>query len=486
MQAFFKVLCNVTVRALTAEKKSYRGETIGNPLGVERIGKLMLQFAIPAIVSNLVNAAYNLIDQVLIGFSVGMLGIAATNIAFPLTSITAATAFLLGSGGASNYSLKLGEGDKDAANKFAVNTISLLAIAGIAIGAFVLIFVKPLVYAFGATETIEPLALTYTTIIAIGMPFGIFTVGASSLIRADGSPRYAMICTVVGAVFNVVIDPIIAFVLKWGLAGLAWSTTIGQMMTAAIALYYFLKKSERISLRNINLLPKLYLTGKTCALGVTACINQLGISVLQITLNNTLRYYGSSSAYGSDIPLGSVGAISKLNVVLMAFTIGIAQGCQPIQGFNYGAKKYDRVKKTLRLALISASLVSTAVFLTFQLFPRQLMFIFGESDPLYLEFAARYLRIFMFMTFLSGIQPIAATFFPAIGKARHGLLISLSRQIVFILPLLLILPVFFGLDGALYAGPASDFAAACVSAFLIVNEMKKITALQRAQISQET
>jgi len=232
---------------MTAVPCDEKLEKIENPLGTKSIGKLMLQFGIPAIVSTLVNAAYNLIDQVLIGNAVGMLGIAATNVAFPLTTLSAAISFLLGTGGASNYNLRLGEGKKDAADAFAGNTLSLLAIIGLAIGAVALMFVHPLIFAFGATNEIEPLALSYTAIVSIGMPFGIFTTGSSALIRADGSPRYAMVCTLIGAVLNLVVDPIIAFVLKWGIVGLAWSTTIGQILTAAICVFYFAKKTKNLS-----------------------------------------------------------------------------------------------------------------------------------------------------------------------------------------------------------------------------------------------
>ena len=452
-----------------------------NPLGTVNPGKLLLQFAIPAIVSNLVIASYNLVDQVIIGNVVGMLGIAATNVAFPLTTISAAVSYLFGTGGAANFSLKLGEGDEKTANKYAGSTLSLLAITGVVISILVLIFINPLVSAFGSTDTVRPYAMTYTAIIAIGIPFGTFTTGASALIRADGSPRYSMWCTLIGAIFNVIGDPIAVFVFNWGIAGVAWATTISQILTAGIAVFYFLRKTKNISIKKENLKPNLKLAKRTCALGLTPCINQLGLTVLQITLNNTLRYYGALSVYGSDIPLSCVGAISKLSVIFTAFTTGIAQGCQPIQGFNYGAKRYDRVKKTLGLALLSASVFSVSAFAAFHLFPRQIMLIFGENDPLYLEFAVHYLRVFMFMVFLSGIQPVAATFFPAIGKGTRGLWISLSRQVLFILPLLLILPLFFGLEGAIFAGPISDFAAACVSTLLIATEVKKMSALQRAQ-----
>jgi len=466
---------------LSAYVNPKRGGGADNPLGTERIGRLMLRFAIPAIVSMLVNALYNLIDQVLIGFTVGMLGIAATNIAFPLTTISTATALLLGIGGASNYNLRLGEGDIEASKRVAGNTLSYLAIAGTAIGAVVLIFTNSLVTAFGSTETVKPLAMSYTFIIAIGVPFGIFTTGACALIRADGSPRFAMVCTLVGAVFNLVVDPIIAFVLRWGLVGLAWSTTIGQIMTAGIAVYYFLAKANNISINRKYITPKPNLLKVICALGISSCINQVAMAIIQITMNNTLRHYGAMSMYGSDIPLGSVGAIAKLNVVFVSFTVGIAQGCQPIHGFNFGAKRYDRVKKTLRLALTAATAVSILVFCAFQLFPRQLMAIFGENDPLYLQFAERYLRIYMFMTFINGVQPITANFFTSIGRAKRGMWVSLTRQILFLLPMLLILPLFFGLDGVMYAGPAADLWAAGLSATLITLEMKRINALQQAQ-----
>ena len=438
----------------------------------------MLRYGIPAIISMLVNAIYNMTDQVVIGNVIGMLGIAATNIAFPLMTISAAIVYLFGSGGASNYNLRLGRGDKEAANAFACNTLSLLAVSGAVIGVAALIFVHPLVIAFGATETVKPMATTYTTIIAIGMPFGIFSTGACYIIRADGSPRYSMVCTLAGAIFNMIADPVTAFVFHWGIAGVAWATTVGQMITACIAVYYFLRKTKNVSIKKSLLLPGIKMAKSISSLGVAACINQLGETVLQVTMNNTLRFYGAMTIYGSDIPLGSVGAISKLNAMHAAITIGIAMGCQPINSFNYGARQYDRVKKTLRLAVTSSGIVSIAVFLLYQLFPRALMFIFGENDPLYLEFSVRYLRVFMLMVFLRGIQPVVATFFPSIGNAKRGTWISMSRQILFIVPLLLILPLFLGLDGALIAGPISDFCAASVSMAFVITEMKKISALQ--------
>ena len=458
-------------------------EPVGNPLGTERVGKLLLRFGVPAITALVINAVYNLVDQIYIGFAVGMLGIAATNVAFPLTAIGGATALLLGVGGASNFNLRLGEGKKEAADRFAGCALALLVILGAVIGVLVLIFIHPILYAFGVTESVRPLAFTYMWITAIGLPFAIFTTGSCTLIRADGSPRYAMVCMLVGAFINLAFDPIVAFVFDWGIAGLAWVTTISQIISAVIALYYVLKKTKTMTLKKEYLRPKAQISKKICSLGVASSTNQLLIAAVQITLNNIMRHYGELSAFGSDITLSVVGAISKINLVFISLTVGIGQGSQPIHGFNYGAKKYDRVKETLRLGLTAASVISIVVFLVFQFFPRQLMVMFGEDDPLYLEFAVRYLRIFMFMTFVNGLQPITFSFFTSIGKATRGMWISLTRQGLFLLPLLIILPIFWGLDGAVYAGPIADFAAACLSGFFIFKELRNISALQRAQVS---
>jgi len=464
--------------------KAANDPTAENPLGTKPIGKLMLQFAIPAIVALMISAIYNLVDQIYIGFAIGMLGIAATNIAFPLVTIGAAIALLLGVGGAANFSLRLGEGKKEEANRFVGSALSLIAISGTIMGVIVLIFVNPIIYAFGVTETVRPLAFTYMRITSLGIPFTVFTTGACYLIRADGSPRYAMICSMVGAVVNLVFDPITAFVFGWGIAGIAWATTVGQIISAIIALYYFVKKSKYMLVKKEYLRPKAQLAKKICALGVASSANQILMATVQIALNNIMRYYGALSVYGSDIPLSCVGAIMKFTVLFFAMTVGIGHGCNPIYGFNYGAKNYDRVKTTLRLAITSASIISITVFLAFQIFPRQLMFIFGEDDPLYLVFAERYMRTYLFMIFASGLQPIMFSFFSSIGKATRGLMISLTRQGFFLLPLLVVLPIFFGLDGAIYAGPIADAAAAVLSVFLVVTEVRKINALQREQAAR--
>lgn len=450
-----------------------------NPLGTEKISGLIIRFSVPAIISMLVNAIYNIIDQIYIGYNVGYLGIAATNVAFPITTVCTAIALLLGIGGASNFNLKLGAGKKEEAGYIAGNTLTLLLVAGTALAAVVLLFLDPLVHLLGATQTVFSMARQYTAITAPGIPFLIFATGACNLIRADGSPNYAMGCMLAGAIFNVIFDPIFMIVLGMGMAGIALATTLGQVLSFCIAIAYLLRRFSSAPLTRRQLRPRFVFGRAICALGAAAFFNQLAMMVVQVTMNNTLRYYGGLSQYGSDIPLAAVGAVSKLSILFLSFPIGIGQGCQPIVGFNYGAKKYPRVKQTYRLAVTIASCFSIGSFLLFQLFPRQLLSVFGTGDELYMAFAVRYLRIFLLMAFVNGIQPVTANFFTSIGKAKMGVLISLTRQILFLLPLILVLPLFWGIDGVIFAGPIADSAAAALSIFLILREMRIITGLEQ-------
>lgn len=456
-----------------------------NPLGTDKIGRLILKFSIPAIISMLVNAVYNIVDQIFIGWSpVGLLGIAATNVALPITTVCTALALLFGVGGAANFNLKLGEGKKEDATRYMGNTMGLMAISGVVLGVLVLLFLEPLMHAFGATPNVLELALAYTAIIAPGIPFTVFATGAAYLIRADGSPRYAMFTMVAGAVFNLVFDPIFLFVFDMGIEGIALATTLGQILSCGLSVFYLVRKmrSQRPTLA--QMVPKARYTGHICALGMGSGINQISMMVVQIVMNITLRHYGASSAYGNDIPLAVVGAVTKLTLLFLSFTIGIGQGIQPLASYNYGAKNYKRVKDTLKKALLAASVISVISWLVFQIFPGVLVQVFGESGELYMSFAVPFLRAYSLMLFVGGIQPVASNFFSAIGKARRGVLVSLTKQILFTVPLLVILPIFMGLDGVKWANPISDAAAALVAAILIVNEVRHITALQRQTEAQ--
>ena len=453
----------------------------GNPLAEDKIGRLIARFAVPAIISMLVSSLYNIVDQIFIGQGVGMLGNAATNIAFPVSIICTATALLLGIGSASNYNLEAGAGRNDRAAEIAGNGLAMLVICGVVIGAVVLIFLNPLLHLFGVTKEILSYAQDYTGITAIGIPFLILTTGGNHLIRADRSPTYSMTCMLTGAILNTILDPLFIFVCHWGIKGAAAATVIGQVVSGLMVIYYFSKK-RKMELKRSMFLPKAGYLKMIVSLGMASCINQIAMAIVQITMNNTLRYYGAQSMYGSEIPLACVGVISKVNMVFMAIAIGIAQGCQPIWGFNYGAHNYDRVREAYKKAFAICIVLGVVFFGCFQLFPRQIVSIFGSGSEAYFHFAKRYFRIFMFVTFLNGIQPMSSAFFTSIGKSKLGIVVSLTRQIIFLLPLILIFPLFMGIDGVMYAGPIADGAAALVAIIFAEREMK---ALQQGNVVLE-
>lgn len=444
-----------------------------NPLATEKTEKLILKFAIPSIISGLVSALYNIVDQIFIGQKIGIVGNAATNVAFPLTILCTALALLLGVGAAANFNLNLGAGRKEHAARFAANGITLMALSGIILAVVVNIFLEPLMAIFGASGEVLPYALTYTSITSIGIPFLIFSIGSSNIIRADGSPTYSMLCTLAGALLNTVLDPIFMFVFDMGIEGAALATVISQIVSSALAAFY-LFRFKTVPLKLSYFKPELRRSLTLASLGVSASFNQIAMMLVQITMNNTLTYYGALSPYGSEIPLACVGVISKVNIIYMAFVLGIAQGCQPIMGFNYGAKNYARVKRACLQALVAVLLVSVIAFLSFQLFPRQIISLFGQGDELYFQFAERYFRIFMFFTFINGIQPVSSFFFTSIGKATQGIVLSMTRQIVFLIPLVIIFPIFMGIDGVMYAGPIADGAAAILAAFLLIKQLRHL------------
>ena len=453
----------------------------GNPLAEEKIGRLIARFAVPAIISMLVSSLYNIVDQIFIGQGVGMLGNAATNIAFPVSIICTATALLLGIGSASNYNLEAGAGRNERAAEIAGNGLAMLVICGVVIGAVVLIFLNPLLHLFGVTKEILPYAQDYTGITAIGIPFLILTTGGNHLIRADRSPTYSMTCMLTGAILNTILDPLFIFVCHWGIKGAAAATVIGQVVSGLMVIYYFSKK-RKMDLKRSMFVPKAGYLKMIVSLGMASCINQIAMAIVQITMNNTLRYYGTQSMYGSEIPLACVGVISKVNMVFMAIAIGISQGCQPIWGFNYGAHNYDRVREAYKKAFAICIVLGVVFFGCFQLFPRQIVSIFGSGSEAYFHFAERYFRIFMFVTFMNGIQPMSSGFFTSIGKSKLGIVVSLTRQIIFLLPLILIFPLFMGIDGVMYAGPIADGAAALVAIIFAEREMK---ALQQGNVVLE-
>ena len=450
-----------------------------NPLGSEPVSTLLRRFAVPSVIAMLVSALYNMVDQLFIGHSIGVLGNAATNVAFPLSMVCTSIGLLCGIGGAANFNLCMGRKDPEHAKSYVGNAISMLAILGVILCVAVQLFLRPMMLLFGATPDVIDYACTYTRITSIGFPFLIVTIGGSNLIRADGSPKFSMLCNLVGAIVNTILDPLFIFVFHMGMAGAALATITGQILSFALVVFY-LRGFKTLPLSLSDLKPNMACWARIAALGATPAFNQVAMMVVQIVMNNTLTYYGSNSVYGSDIPLACAGIISKVNMLFFSFVIGISQGLQPIVSFNFGAQKYDRVKDAYKKAVFAATAISIVAFLCFQFFPRQIIGIFGSGSEEYLHFAERYFRIFLFFTFLNGIQPVSSNFFTSIGAPKKGIFLSLTRQIIFLLPLLLIFPYFFGIDGVMYTAPIADLAAASVSIVMVVREFKIMTEQQKA------
>ncbi len=452
-----------------------------NPLATQTVSSLILKFTIPAIISMMVSSLYNIVDQIFIGQGVGMLGNAATNIAFPVNIICTAVALLLGIGSASNFNLKSGAGQTEVAKNYAGNGLTMLVACGVIITAVTLGFLTPLMHIFGATEEVLPYAIDYTGITAIGVPFLTLTTGGCHLVRADRSPSFSMACMLTGAIINTILDPLFIFAFHWGIKGAAWATVLGQVVSGVMILIYFWKFSK-MQLTRHHLMPHMKYLGEITALGMASGINQVAMAIIQITMNNILRKYGAVSDYGADIPIACAGIISKVNMIFMSIGIGISQGCQPIFGFNYGAEKFDRVRETYKKAAWAAIISGIVFFACFQIFPRQIIALFGGGNEAYYRFAERYFRIFMFMTFINGIQPMSSGFFTSIGKARLGIVVSLTRQVLFLLPLILIFPLFMGIDGVMYAGPIADAAAAVVAIFYALRELNIMKNLEKKEV----
>lgn len=450
-----------------------------NPLGSEPVSSLLRRFAIPSVIAMLVSALYNMVDQLFIGHSIGVLGNAATNVAFPLSMVCTSIGLLCGIGGAANFNLCMGRREPEHAKSYVGSAISMLAILGVILCVAVQLFLRPMMLLFGATPDVIDYACTYTRITSIGFPFLIVTIGGSNLIRADGSPKFSMLCNLVGAIVNTILDPLFIFVFHMGMAGAALATITGQILSFALVVFY-LRGFKTLPLSLSDLKPNMACWARIAALGATPAFNQVAMMVVQIVMNNTLTHYGSNSVYGSDIPLACAGIISKVNMLFFSFAIGISQGLQPIVSFNFGAQKYDRVKDAYKKAVFAATAISIVAFLCFQFFPRQIIGIFGSGSEEYLHFAERYFRIFLFFTFLNGIQPVSSNFFTSIGAPKKGIFLSLTRQIIFLLPLLLIFPYLFGIDGVMYTAPIADLAAASVSIVMVVREFKIMAELQKA------
>lgn len=447
-------------------------------LGKESINKLLLSFTIPCIISMLINSVYNIVDQIFIGKGVGTLGNAATNVIFPIVIICNAIAQLIGNGTSANLSLKLGEKREDEARKSVGGSITLLFIISIIFSIISFLLLPKLVYLFGCTDNVYKYAIEYGRIIILGAPFMIIYTGLSAIIRSDGSPKYSMSLLVIGAIINLILDPICIFIFKMGVSGGAIATVIGQFISFIIAILYIPK------IKNIKLTKKDYIPDKfifrTLSLGLSFFITQATVLCLFIFMNNIMTKYGASTKYGADIPLSVYGVISKLNGLYVSAILGISIGSQPIIGFNYGAQNYDRVKETLKKVIIINLIIGLIFNILFFVFPKQIVSIFiSKSDSnynLFIEFAILTCRTFLMVCALNFLEMTTSIVVQSLGNVIKATFVSFCRQIILFIPISLILCNIFnkGIYGALYGGAIADTICFIICIFIFLSEVKKI------------
>lgn len=443
-------------------------------LGKDNINKLLISFAIPCIISMLINSIYNIVDQIFIGQGVGYLGNAATNVIFPIVIICTGLAGLIGNGLAANLSLRLGENNKEEAKRSIGAGVILLIIISLLVCLLGEIFLPSLIQFFGCTESVYDYAMSYGRIILIGAPFMIIYSGLASFIRADGSPKYSMFCLLSGAIINIILDPIFIFGFDMGVVGGAIATIIGQIVSCIIAFIYLLKiksvKMERKDYRLNNSLKR------TLSYGMASFIIQMTVLALFIVMNNVMTKYGATTKFGSDIPLSVYGVISKLINVYVSVILGLACGAQPIIGFNYGAGNIKRVKETINKVLKVGLIIGIIFNIGFVFFPKTLVSLFGSSDnALYMEFAVDCCRIFLLVSALNFLEMCSSIIIQSLGNAKKSTAVSFIRQIILFIPLCLILVQFFGLYGALYAAPIADTITFIIVIFILRTEYNKLS-----------
>lgn len=446
-------------------------QNLQNPLETDPIGKLICRYSIPTALTLMVNYLYNIVDQIFVGQGVGITGMAATNVAFPLTIVTIALALMIGDGCAANISLCLGRRQQDLADQTVSHTVTLLIAAGVFLAVAGSIFARQIVLLFGATETAFEASLDYTRIIVWGLPFLLFSSSLTAIIRADGNPKYTMKCMILGAVINTVLDPIFIFGLHMGVIGAAIATVIGQAAAGSLCLLY-LRRLQSVHIHRAWLRPTAPLTIQILKLGIPSFLTQIMTAAVQVTMNNLMTQYGAQTIYGGDIALSVYGMVMKVYQIAHAMFVGVSSATQPINGYNFGAKRYDRVRATYRTATCLALAVSVGWFIVYQVFPRAIGTLFVSGNPLYLDACQHIFRFYMMAFFIYGVHMTTASFFQGIGKPTQSLVIPVVRQAVVLIPLALILSHAIGFNGALLAVPVADVVSFIISLALALHEFK--------------
>lgn len=451
-------------------------ETESKYLREGKISKLLLKFSIPCILSLLISSLYNIVDQIFIGNSeLGYLGNAATTVVFPITIIAVAFAWCFGDGTAAFLSLSQGRKDTKNVHKAVGNSIVVTIIISIIFVILGFCFEDKILRLFGASDTSIELTRNYFVIILSAIPVYMLANVLSPIIRADGSPQFAMASTLSGAVINIILDPVFIFGFKWGIKGAAWATIIGQIVSCIIALVYLTRtKTFKISLDSFKINFSLF--GNVTKLGISTFITQMSIVIISLVCNIMLAKSGSMSKYGADIPIAVIGIAMKVFTIVINIVVGIVLGAQPILGYNYGARKFDRVKETFKIVIVSTIIVGLIATFFFEVCPELIIRLFGTESDLYMEFAINTFKIFlMFVTFTCMIKVISI-FFQAVGEPTRSAVVSLSRDIVCFVPLVIFLPNVMGINGALWAAPIADIIGIILSWTLTAIFFKKMTA----------
>lgn len=439
-----------------------------NVLGTESIGKLLLKYSVPAIIGMMVNALYNVVDRIFIGNmpGVGPMAITGLGVAMPVMSVITAFGTLVGVGSTTNISIKLGQGKRDEAERIIGNAISLAVIIGATLTILGTVFLDKMLILFGASDSTISYAEAYMSFILVGATFSIMSMMFSNLIRGDGNPRLSATIMIIGCAMNIVLDALFIFKFNMGIQGAAFATVISQITSSVIGLLYYLRGKSNLSLKKKNLKLNKSIIGAIFAIGCAPFAMQLTNSVVQLIFNTSLK------TYGGDLSIGAMATISSISMIFVMPAFGFVQGMQPIVGFNYGAKKYDRAKKALKISLISASIVFLLGSLVIQLAPQSLVVMFNKDLEL-MNITIIGLRKYALAMPIVGISIVGSNFIQSIGKAKIAMVLGLLRQVIILIPMVLILPNFFGLNGVWFAQPTADTVSAIITGIVLVRELRK-------------
>ncbi len=445
-------------------------------LGTESVGKLLLKYSVPAIIGMMVNALYNVVDRIFIGNipGVGPLAITGVGVTMPIMSITLAFAMLIGIGCTTNISIKLGQGKKEDAQKIIGNGITLSVIISLILSVIGIVFGNQILHLFGASDQTLYYAKSYIYIILAGTVFSTLGFTLNNTIRGDGNPKLAATIMVVGCITNVILDAVLIFVFNLGIQGAAIATVISQIVTALWGLMYYVKGKSNLKFEKSSLKLDKSLVKSIIAIGIAPFSMQIATSLVQVISNNALKMYGG------DLAIGAMATISSISMIFLMPIFGLNQGSQPIIGFNYGAKQYSRANKAFKISALISIVILTAGWILVQLSPETVIGMFNK-DPKLMDISVNGIRIYLFMLPIIGISITGSNYIQSVGKAKIATVLSLLRQVILLIPMIMILPSFFGLNGVWYASPISDFLSTAITAYILYRELKSYKKEEKAE-----